>query len=180
MATRRRGTGGRAPAQVRQSQMLTSYGPGALVDLPKDVVLIGGLETWSSSSSVIVEERLQQKVARILGVPHIELRIPPPADQARTGVNAWRFPAWFLAHVPGEDDHNDVRRRPPVHASAARDRSCYSADKKKHALQPVRFVQACPNGHLTDIKWRRSVHNIARARPSKRATCTALPVMVVC
>ena len=30
----------------RQSQLITTFGPGAMVDLPTRSVLIGGLERW--------------------------------------------------------------------------------------------------------------------------------------
>jgi hypothetical protein len=165
MATRRR-TAGRAQAQVRQSQMLTTYGPGALVDLPRDAVLIGGLETWSTTSGAIIEERLQQKAARLLDVPHIELRPPPAAEtesrEATTGVKAWRFPEWFLARVPGDEEDERIRSRPLIHASAVRDGHYFGVDKKKYKIQPVRFVQACPNGHISDIDWRYFVHKKAK------------------
>ena len=38
----------RAPAgQIRQSQIVTTFGPGAMVDLPDHAVIIGGLDHWS-------------------------------------------------------------------------------------------------------------------------------------
>jgi hypothetical protein len=36
-----------------------------------------------------------------------------------------------------------------------------------HRVVPVRFVQTCPNGHLSDIDWRELVH---RGKSSCRAT----------
>ena len=37
----------RAAGEVRQSQLITTFGPGAMVDLPNHSVLIGGLESWT-------------------------------------------------------------------------------------------------------------------------------------
>ena len=37
----------RAHGQMRQSQLITTFGPGAMVDLPNHSVLIGGLDHWS-------------------------------------------------------------------------------------------------------------------------------------
>ncbi len=39
--------GKRPHAQMRQSQLITTFGPGAMVDLPNHAVLIGGLEFWT-------------------------------------------------------------------------------------------------------------------------------------
>ena len=36
----------RPHGQVRQSQVVTSYGPGAMIDLPNHAVIVGGLEGW--------------------------------------------------------------------------------------------------------------------------------------
>ena len=33
--------------EVRQSQLITTYGPGAMVDLPDHSVVIGGLNLWN-------------------------------------------------------------------------------------------------------------------------------------
>ena len=32
---------------MRQSQVITTYGPGALVDLPDRSVIVGGLDFWT-------------------------------------------------------------------------------------------------------------------------------------
>ena len=53
----------RPPAgKIRQSQVVTTFGPGAMVDLLDKAVLIGGLDFWrygnAAASSVISEPRL--------------------------------------------------------------------------------------------------------------------------
>jgi hypothetical protein len=39
---------------LRQSQVITTFGPGALVDLPNYSVLVAGLDHWSSAGQVEV------------------------------------------------------------------------------------------------------------------------------
>ena len=36
----------RAHGQIRRSQAITTWGPGALIDLPRHSGIVGGLETW--------------------------------------------------------------------------------------------------------------------------------------
>jgi hypothetical protein len=38
----------RAHGQVRRGQVITTYGPGALIDLPRHSAIVGGLDTWPS------------------------------------------------------------------------------------------------------------------------------------
>lgn len=45
-------------SKIRQSQVVTTYGPGALVDLPHQAVLIAGLDHWVGDAKLIQEPRL--------------------------------------------------------------------------------------------------------------------------
>ena len=56
----------RPHGQIRQSQIVTTFGPGAMVDLPKQSVLVGGLDYWSKGGEEIVETRLTGKLAAVL------------------------------------------------------------------------------------------------------------------
>ena len=73
--------GGRRPhAQMRQSQLITTFGPGAMVDLPNHAVLIGGLEFWTEDRRPIHEERLLTKLEAALQKPGLKLYSPPIDD----------------------------------------------------------------------------------------------------
>ena len=60
MKPRRRRSDGRAATaprggqgQLRRSQVITTWGPGALIDLPKDSAIVGGLETWPDPGRLV-------------------------------------------------------------------------------------------------------------------------------
>ncbi len=88
-------------AEIRQSQLLSTFGPGAMVDLPKYSVVIGGLTYWKGEMQPIREDRLKDKVCEMLQVKNIELFSPPretsDPNMPLTGVDAFIFPAWFVA-----------------------------------------------------------------------------------
>ena len=44
--------------EIRQSQLITTFGPGSMVDLPNYSVLVSGLEFWSLGGETISEPRL--------------------------------------------------------------------------------------------------------------------------
>src|SRR5262245_56847722 len=90
----------RPQGEIRQSQMITTFGPGAMLDLPNYSVLVGGLETWSQGGEEIQEPRLINKLRTLLSVHELKLK-SPPLDQddptmPKTGVTAWQFPEWFI------------------------------------------------------------------------------------
>lgn len=66
-----------------------------------------------------------------------------------------------------EVEGGSYRTRPLVEGSRLDKRKFVDADRKAHCVVPVRFVQSCPNGHLSDINWREFVHE---GRTSCRAT----------
>lgn len=160
----RRKPGGRPPGQIRRSQLITSFGPGAMVDLPNHSVLIGGLDFWSRGGDEIVEPRLTAKLAQLLSVPSLQLFSPPPDSEdptaPQTGITAFQFPEWFITQdvetiTPG----SSVRSRMLVHRRVLVKGKFIDQDRKKRAVVPIRFVRACPAGHIGDISWYDFVHN---------------------
>ena len=86
---------------LRQSQVITTFGPGALLDLPNYSALVGGLDHWSQQGRVeIYEPRLLAKLRTLLGVAQLRLFSPPPElddpSVPGTGITAWQFPEWFI------------------------------------------------------------------------------------
>jgi hypothetical protein len=57
---------------------VTTFGPGAMLDLPNHSVLIAGLDHWSSGGEKIHEPRLIEKLKRLLEVTVLKLYSPPP------------------------------------------------------------------------------------------------------
>ena len=67
---------------IRQSQMVTTYGPGAMIDLPTYSVIVTGLQGWSRQNrEKVVEQRLTAKLCRILDVPTLDLYTPPHYEE---------------------------------------------------------------------------------------------------
>ncbi|MXW39950.1 MAG: DUF1998 domain-containing protein [Synechococcus sp. SB0668_bin_15] len=150
--------------QARQSQVLQLYGPGAMVDLPDYALLIGGLDLWDDKGcDRVYEPRLLQLVQQATGVAHLDLKTPPKeVDRLRNisgSIKAFRFPEWSVAQKVSErlaGDSIPCRARPLVHFNdgCIQDWRRYQDDEGKYPLVPVRFVMACPHGHLSDIPWR--------------------------
>ena len=160
----------RPQGEVRHSQLITTYGPGAMVDLPDCSVVIGGLNFWmygpDQPPEEIDEPRLIAKLRQSLNVRSLRLRKPPihdvgPGGQQRPGgIRSPEFPSWFIAQLDQtkEFDGKTYRSRPLVEGARLDKRKYVDADRKAHSVVPVRFVQTCPNGHLSDIEWREFVH----------------------
>jgi hypothetical protein len=155
------GTNRRRPqGEIRQSQLITTFGPGAMTDLPERSVLISGLDFWFGERTLVSEPRLAGKIATLLQVPAVRLETPPASgdvdDLRPSGVPVFRFPEWFVTQdSPGLFAGDGRRTRYLVHLRAlARGNRFIDPDTgKKLKVVPVRFVRACRRGHIGDIDW---------------------------
>ena len=153
---------GKAHGQLRRSQVITTFGPGALIDLPDESAIVGGLDTWGSETNLepIEEPRLASKLTSMTGVRSPRLYAPPPEPEhlqdRQRGIGAWRFPEWFVVQEsnPGSSGQTGSRSRRMVRRSAL-DRGRFF---DKRPVVATRFVRACSRGHVDDIDWHRFVH----------------------
>jgi len=148
---------------IRQSQLITTFGPGSMVDLPNHSVLIAGLDNWTAGGETISEPRLSRKLAAVLGVPSVGLKTPPPADDDPTAparaITAFQFPEWFITQDLEEHALAKSRTRLLVHRKSLSKGKFIDQNKKRRPVVPVRFVRACRAGHIGDIDWYAFAHN---------------------
>jgi len=162
---------GKQPAagEIRRSQILSTFGPGSMVDLPETSIIVGGLNHWQFGSGErrrIFEDRLENKLLKLLNVDDIKMFEPPASNQevtgGRTGITSFVFPEWMVAQVDetwNAPNGRQYRTRPLLHRNRLVRGKYLDANRKKHPVVPVRFVQACVNGHISDIDWYGFVHN---------------------
>ena len=149
----------KAHGQLRRGQVITTYGPGALIDLPRHSAIVGGLETWPPTRDLqeIFDSRLASKLQLMTGVVAPRLFAPPAAptnpSEPNRGIDAWRFPEWCVVQDDGGAE-TSVRARRLVHRRALDERGRYEGQK----VVATRFVRACPKGHVDDIDWHAFVH----------------------
>ena len=153
---------------LRQSQVLTTFGPGAMVDLPERAVLIEGLQSWrfGRGREEIAEPRLVAKLRERLGLPSVRL-VKPPAFDERPGaphasIGARIFPTWFLVQETRPTGPGGQWRRRRLVRWSELERGGFIDDEERsrrpRKMLPVRFVCGCPHGHLDDIDWRVYAH----------------------
>lgn len=161
--------------EIRPSQLMFTYGVGALIDLPKLSVIVTGLDDWPTSPEYVRpvnESRLLQAVQ--FHLPGVEKLLAPPVTPdtgaspdpldpiMSVGVPVATFPRWMvcphcriLAPLSSglfQLDENLYR----VDETCYRHASCNKA--KNPEVIPARFLAACENGHLDDFPWVEFVH----------------------
>lgn len=159
--------------EIRLSQMIMGFGPGAMIDLPSRSIIVGGLPLWRQQIEprIIIEPRLQEMLERSLtqsgrladGV-RLTLRQPPYAtndgDRLKRDVPALIFPLWFVCD-PESGTTPSVggsRRRMVQWKELEWSTGKFKDGSKTISVTPMRFVAACKKGHMQDINWRGLVH----------------------
>lgn len=155
--------------RLRQSQVVSTFGPGAMLDLLTDSVVVGGLDFWrmGQKETLIHEPRLLDAIEPLYFERKWKLsreapfRLPPAGDERNpsegSGIQVQEFPKWFVCQNPRcralvkagslERTNNEYRHR------------CSGVGDKPSRCVPVRFVVTCRRGHLADIEWTWWVHD---------------------
>jgi hypothetical protein len=165
---------------VRPSQMVHTYGIGAIVELPHFSVVIPGIDAplrdhdpWDTRNpnvdGTVVEDRLLEAVRAVLGPTVAELRVPsrmsPPPGVTRPGewdrIGTWTlpFPRWMRCPNCNKICHyadqlfklEHNNHRAPNEAKFIHP-GC-GPGGRDIAVTPVRFVLACEDGHMDDFPW---------------------------
>lgn len=157
--------------KIRLSQLVTTFGPGAMVDLLDHAVLVGGLDFWrydpSQPGPALDEPRLREVVAPRVKALGLELsrsapfRTGPPGDDAapsrKSGIQVAEFPSWFVCQTCRA---LELRRNLEKKGDKKYRHQC--SRKRVGDCVPVRFVVTCKHGHLDDFPWKWFVHTDAR------------------
>jgi hypothetical protein len=148
--------------------MVTTFGPGAMVDLLTDAVLVGGLDFWSYDRSYAIpqieEPRLRNAIVERFRKTGRELsadqpfRGPPVGNDREpskfAGVQVLEFPHWFVCQ--GASCRALMRRDG---LELKNHRYWHQCDRSnKFECVPVRFVSACKRGHIDEFHWIAFVH----------------------
>lgn len=156
---------------IRHSQIVSTYGPGSIVDLVDDAAIVAGLSWWAKGD-VIVEDRLLGILAKESDFRNLKLFAPPESgqdldDPMRKWIKGFRFPEWFVcqnercwedAGQPARRDGAKPRRLLRINQLDGNGHKCKDGKGKTSKVQPVRFTRACRYGHIDDIDWFGLVH----------------------
>ena len=138
---------------MRPSQLVSGFGPGSIISMENDAVMILGCQVWPKKDE-------EEKKYEILNHPLLnkilnieEIRMPFSRDKSRV-IPAISFPQWSVCmnrECQILQKHNrvpDPRRNKPGY-------SCYYCDKngKFGKLIHARLVVICEKGHIDEFPW---------------------------
>ena len=156
---------------LRRGQLVTTFGPGALVVSPEgETAIIGSLDKWFYDKNDYRIENLNEfeiHEPRLRSLLKVEkLLLPPdyrPSYQFKGGGDSYtpqntdiyipllRFPTWHYCPTC-----HTLHKAPMSSRSSVLD--CRNCKKPKRMVQ-VPFIMVCKDGHISDFPWVEWTHH---------------------
>ncbi|MEU8498004.1 DrmB family protein [Streptomyces lavendulae] len=139
--------------KVRRTQTIVPFGVGGIIDLRGESFVAADIRSWAKNAERVESPRLAAK----LRVEDFRSAPVIPSGKAayasRSGPSYVRFPKWLFCprcremkiwrtELEEKDKHPSCERCP-----------------NRPQLAPMRFIQVCRAGHMSDIDWRRWAHS---------------------
>jgi len=156
---------GKRKLRVRQAQTVLPFGVGAVIDVQGESFVAAGIENWPPTKQLesVHSPRLMERL-RLTGLYSAPAAPVPDFDVPDAAGPAFvRFPAWLFCGSCRKMTHwrigDEKFGYPP---------ECPSCSPR-HRLTPMRFVQVCKDGHLSDVNWWYWAHS--ELSPEARERC---------
>jgi len=142
--------------EIRPSQFITTYGPGAIIETPFGPHVLCSTKdalNWISFSGIHMSDLAIRDIRLQLGLLKGQriFKIPDVQNKIWKGFNypTRKFPTWNLC-VKHHIVHKAIEGCPECKTS--------EKNESKSNKYAIRFLRACPAGHMDDVDWTWQVH----------------------
>ena len=133
--------------EIRPNQLITTFGPGSIVDAVKDSVTVLDLNYWKEKGMKIIDGRL----ASYLGVDCFYM----PRTSYSGDIPVISFPYMHVCSNVKCGRVFDARENFDLDKYLKFGVTCSDCYKQAY---PSRFISICENGHMNDFPWHWWVH----------------------
>lgn len=170
---------------TRRAQSVVPFGIGAIVEFEDEALMAAGLDVWTETGPRLYDKRLATRLCVQ------EFREPPPKPQNNEEVpNAgWlpyvRFPQWHFCdrcrslkkaelHATWRPACDNEHQSPYLRKNQ---KPCATLpERKRPRMVPLRFLVACPAGHIEDFPWIEWAH-AEKGQPIMRGSGCNNPIL---
>jgi hypothetical protein len=142
--------------ELRPSQLITTFGPGAVVDQRTASTITASLDHWDVGDDQRIDEPRLRAMLRVRGLYRPRVK----SDRGLRGVPAFVFPRYLVCPrcdlLAGHQHFFFDGRRFRCRNKDGHKK--IKVPKKGPVAYPARFVIACPAGHLDDFPWSDYAH----------------------
>ena len=161
---------------IRESQFVLMYGPGALIEgkngsrLIPDIKRCLGNRRYKKGfleknefdevriTNIIKKEEEKESKIHLFSIPS---NAAQGLSDFEGSYNTSVFPTWQICH---NDEYHKGMGSILYDSYESKNHKCPVCKKDSHSTN-VRFVLACPQGHLDDVQWHLAVHDNYKCKP---------------
>ena len=135
----------RVAGDMRQSQLITSFGVGSIVDFVKDTVIIAGIDDWNEN-----DEELRIYNENLQSLTNTKYFIKPKTSDNKIFNRSKDIPSYVFPeklYCPNCKKIYDVREL----QNQKNPNKCFGCGNPQ--LIAARFVVVCENGHIEDFPY---------------------------
>lgn len=134
------------PGKIRPSQLISTFGPGAIINTEKDSVIVKGIDFWANRDNYIKRNHLYlQKITK-----KSKFLMPYVSDSNKISIACKSFPQWGYCSLAS----CNILQRHKESPEKDDDKGAFFC--KKHSsipLLPARLVMVCKQGHVDEFPW---------------------------
>lgn len=137
-----------SPGKIRPNQIITTFGPGSIVQTEHDSILVMGIDFWSNRDKYIQKNHMY--LEKITKKGHF--RMPRQEKNTNRTIGCISFPRWGFCKI--------CKWLQPHKAFATSDDGFFCKTHSKFGeLLPARLVVVCKQGHMDEFPWVKWAHS---------------------
>ena len=134
------------PGKIRPSQLISTFGPGSIINTAKDSVIVKGIDFWANRDNYIKKNHIYlQKITK-----KSKFLMPYVSESGKISIACKSFPQWgYCSYVKCQ-----LLQRHRPSPEQEKENGVFFC--KKHSwspLLPARLVMTCKQGHLDEFPW---------------------------
>lgn len=136
-----------SPGKIRPAQLITTFGPGAIMQTEHDSVMIIGTNFWKNIESYIVKNHIY--LQKITKRTHFMMPYVKDGNNKRN-IACISYPQW---------GHCTICKELQQHRSSPGSTNNFKCKKHNKILLPARLVVVCKRGHVGEFPWVEWTHS---------------------
>ena len=137
-----------SPGKIRPNQLITTFGPGALVQTEHDSVLVMGTDFWANRKEYVRKNHMY--LEKVTKKDHFRMPKKPKSNSVTIGCTS--FPKWGFCKIC-------KWLQPHKEFATSEDGFFCQKHPKYGELLPARLVVTCKQGHLDEFPWVKWAHS---------------------
>lgn len=136
-----------SPGKIRPAQIITTYGPGSIMQTEFDSVMIMGIDFWANKKNYI--RKHHPYIQKITRCDHFKM--PYAEEEQKRTISCTSYPRWGYCSI--------CKWLQPHSGSPGSTNQFMCRKHTRTPLLPARIITVCKRGHVGEFPWVEWAHS---------------------